>query len=173
MDQQTIMYKLQEALAKGSGGLDELDALLTRAKADIVTAKREEEERVRLETEERGRRVADVATRMLNYELTSEDVAFILNGFFSSRNLKAVWTAADVDEVLNNCRKDEKAIAKSASSTVDWDKAAEELATGISDIISDLLGGAKKEEQKTVNKTNTNGKADDIINNFLKKFGLD
>lgn len=166
MDQKTIIDALQKALTGGQGTLDDLDHLLTRAKEDIAKAKAEQEEAERKAKVDYGNKVAEIATRMLNSELTDDDLAFIMNIFFTQNKLDAIWDAKTIRSMINDCTvAHENNKAKLNQLTSDLDKLLEMILNDIKD-----ESKSKKEvEKKQTKKDNP----DAVIHDFLKSFGLE
>lgn len=109
MDQKTILTALQHALEKGDGSLDDLSNLLSRAQADIETAKKEQAEKAKREAEKakiaRGEKIAELATRLLEGKPTSADVALVMETYFKSKGYEDVHvTAESVDEGIKASR---------------------------------------------------------------------
>ena len=109
MDQNTILTALQKALAGGSGTLDDLDALLDRAKADIVKAKEEaaakaeaDRKAKELDKAKRAQRIADLANRLLEDKLTDDDVAMVFESYLKSNGMDVKVTAESVREGVKN-----------------------------------------------------------------------
>lgn len=172
MDQSTILDALQRALSQGSGSLDDLDALMDRVKGDIAKAKQEEaaaakkkaeEEAARKAAEEKaklaqGQRIAELATRLLAGEPTSEDVAFMFQTYLRHSGIEdAEVTAEGIEEGL---------------------KASHELNSALNELaesFADLFGGFV-DKNKNVNqpkpRENRKETADDVIARFLKSHGL-
>lgn len=166
MDQKTIIDALQKALTGGQGTLDDLDRLLTRAKEDIAKAKVEQEEAERKAKVDYGNKVAEIATRMLNSELTDDDLAFIMNIFFTQNKLDAIWDGKTIRNMVNDCAAaQDNHKAKINQLTNDLDKLLELLLNSEND-----KSKSKKEvEKKQTKKDNP----DAVIHDFLKSFGLE
>lgn len=186
MDQNKIIEGLQKALANGTGDLDDLDALLVKAREDIEATKKAEAEakaaaeakaKKDREEAERGQRIAQMATRMINGELSNADVAMVLNQAFKQADMPEVWTGESVHELLQQCKdteptkKVEKPVLKKerVNEAVD---ALDELAKALADLFhidTKDIKGAKINVRE-------NGKPakdpDAVINKFLKDFGL-
>lgn len=166
MDQKTIIDALQKALTGGQGTLDDLDRLLTRAKEDIAKAKVEKEEAERKAKVDYGNKVAEIATRMLNSELTDDDMAFIMNIFFTQNKLDAIWDAKTIRSMINDCTvAQDNHKAKVNQLTDDLDKLLELLLNSI----EDKPKSKKEVEKKQTKKDNP----DAVIHDFLKSFGLE
>ena len=166
MDQKTIIDALQKALTGGQGTLDDLDNLLTRAKKDIAQAKAEQEEAERKAKTDYGNKVADIATRMLNSELTDDDMAFIMNIFFKQNKLDAIWDAKTIRSMVNDCiTAHEENKAKTNQLVNDLDKLLEMILNSI----NDEPKSKKEVEKKQTKKDNP----DAVIHDFLKSFGLE
>lgn len=162
MDQKTIIDALQKALTGGQGSLDDLDNLLTRAKEDIAKAKQEQAAAARKAEAERGSKIAEIATNMLNREISDADMAYVMNIYFEQNKLDAVWNAKNVRELITECtavnqRKNARTVQISDS-----------LTSLLDEIIKDLAG-----DTKTSTKKDTKDDPDATIRNFLKNFGLD
>lgn len=150
--QKEIMNALLGALEKGDGDLSSLDALMDRVKKDIAEAKAEE--RARKEKEEaelnaRGKKIADMATRVLNDEATEADVALVMESYMHNLGMKdAKVSAKDVQEA----------------------KEAADKATGALDVVlealDDLFTLDEKPKAKAVKQSTKS--ADDVLNEFLK-----
>lgn len=156
MDQNTILTALQKALAGGSGTLDDLDALLDRAKADIVKAKEEaaakaeaDRKAKELDKAKRAQRIADLANRLLEDKLTDEDVAMVFESYLKSNGLDVKVTAEAVREGVKNSN--------------EMDKAMKELTEAFEELFN--LKNAKKAPKKAAD-------PDDAIGDFLKRMGL-
>lgn len=154
MDQNTILTALQKALAGGSGTLDDLDALLDRAKADIVKAKEEaaakaeaDRKAKELDKAKRAQRIADLANRLLEDKLTDDDVAMVFESYLKSNGMDVKVTAEAVREGVKNSN--------------EMDQAMKELA----DAFEELLNMKKPAKRKPVD-------PDDAIGDFLKRMGL-
>lgn len=167
MDQKTIIEGLQKALANGSGTLDDLETLLNRAKADILVAKEAEAEAKEKAKAARGKKVADIANRILNEETTDEDMALIMNGWLAAKGYKGCDFSA---ESLRNMFEEGERAAKK-----DWFN--KDINKAIDDIV-DSVGkwtAAYKEYQNgkcVKNEKVTSDDPDDVIAKFLKSFGL-
>ena len=150
--QKEIMNALLGALEKGDGDLSSLDALMDRVEKDIAEAKAEE--RARKEKEEaelnaRGKKIADMATRVLNDEATEADVALVMESYMHNLGMKdAKVSAKDVQEA----------------------KEAADKATGALDIVlnalDDLFTLDEKPKAKAAKQSTKS--ADDVLNEFLK-----
>lgn len=174
MNKDTIITGLMRALENGNGNLDDLNALLDRVKIDIATVKREEEEaeqkrqaeierkhREEMEhkrqEEERAQGIAALATRLLNNELTSDDVAMVLNSFFNSKGETIKFNSKDIDEMVGMSHELNNTISNFAKTLSD-----------IFDTITDLNDNKKIEDKKSAVKSSD----DEVIDNFLKKLGI-
>lgn len=162
MDQKTIIDALQKALTGGQGSLDDLDNLLTRAKEDIAKAKQEAAEAARKAEADRGNKIAEIATNMLNREITDDDMAFVMNTYFAQNKLDTVWNAKNVRELITDCTALNQ---RKSTRTV---QISDSLTSLLDEIIKDLSGDAKPTVKKT-----TKDDPDATIRNFLKSFGLD
>lgn len=156
MDQNTILTALQKALAGGSGTLDDLDALLDRAKADIVKAKEEaaakaeaDRKAKELDKAKRAQRIADLANRLLEDKLTDDDVAMVFESYLKSNGMDVKVTAESVREGVKN--------------SAELDQAMKELTEAFEELFE--LKNAKKPAKKSVD-------PDDAIGDFLKRMGL-
>ena len=174
MDQNKIIEALQEALTKGTGSLDDLDKLLVRAREDVVAAKKAEAEAAKKAEAKRGEDVAQIATRILNREMTNADMAFILNTYFGQHKLMQTWTPEGIDQLMSDCS-DKSDEAKQV------EKKAQEVADSIIQMLHDVLGldidpkdiEVREVKKPATKKPDINKKdPDDVINDFLKKFGL-
>lgn len=152
MDQNTILTALQKALAGGSGTLDDLDALLDRAKADIVKAKEEaaakaeaDRKAKELDKAKRAQRIADLANRLLEDKLTDDDVAMVFESYLKSNGMDVKVTAESVREGVKN--------------SAELDQAMKELTEAFEELFE--LKNAKKPVDP-----------DDAIGDFLKRMGL-
>ena len=178
MEKAKIVEALQAALAKGNGSLDDLSDLLKRAQNDIEAAKKAEAEAAERAKTKRGEDVAKIATRLLNSELTDDDMAFIMNVFFEQHNLNPLWTAKGINRLITDC--DDK-VSEAA-------KEAKQAVTGLCDFFNSVFGMDLDPDKLNIQvekdlrpkpkcdckKTPDNNKKDpdDVINDFLKKFGL-
>lgn len=156
MDQNTILTALQKALAGGSGTLDDLDALLDRAKADIVKAKEEaaakaeaDRKAKELDKAKRAQRIADLANRLLEDKLTDDDVAMVFESYLKSNGMDVKVTAESVREGVKN--------------SAELDQAMKELTEAFEELFE--LKNTKKSAKKPVD-------PDDAIGDFLKRMGL-
>lgn len=153
MTQKEIIDALQKSLTQGSGSLDDLSNLLARVQVDIDKAKQEEVENKRKSEDARGQRIAEIATRMLQRQLTSEDVAFIFNEYFYDKS----WTAKDIDELNEHMQNTSKV-------TKDLTDAIEEVLQNFANVFN------TKDAPKVDNKQPKD--PDDVLKKFLKDFGL-
>ena len=150
--QKEIMNALLGALEKGDGDLSSLDALMDRVEKDIAEAKAEEKARKEKEEAElnaRGKKIADMATRVLNDEATEADVALVMESYMHNLGMKdAKVSAKDVQEA----------------------KEAADKATGALDIVlnalDDLFTLDEKPKAKAAKQSTKS--ADDVLNEFLK-----
>ena len=157
MDQKKIIEALQKALAQGSGDLDDLENLLNRAQADITKEKaRLKEEQEKAEAA-KGEYVAALATRLLNGKITDEDCAYVLSAWGRINGLESEITAKDLRDTANtvlNVKQQSNTIMDELNKIMnDWNK-----------ILNDTK--PKQEDKKTCKD------CDDVIDNFLKSFGL-
>ena len=162
MTQNTIIEALQRALTQGSGSLDDLEALMDKAKADIAKAKQEEKEAARKAAEadklKRGEKIAELATRLLDEEPTEEDVAYMLQVYFKSKGIEAEVTAESIRDGM-----DAKA---------ELDKNLDELCDALGELFEALAPDkSKKSAAKPAAKPKAKT-ADDVINDFLRSHGL-
>lgn len=171
MNQKTIVDSLVKALTNASGSLDDLDALLERAKQDIVKAKDDErkaKEKADAEKKARGLKIADLANRVLDGKPTDDDCALVINTWMKSRGIEGTLTGKDLDEIFTNS----DAMTKKA--TEDIDKAIEEAVNAIGDLLKDLKFEINTKPAAEAKKPKPAVKDDpeDVINRFLKDFGL-
>lgn len=160
MNQKTITDALLKALANGSGSLDDLDNLLKRAREDVEKAKEAEKNAAAT----RAKNIADLANRLLNNEITDEDAAFVLNAWLAKKGHKgSPFTAKDLNEIFDS--------AEEAATTLNHDlnKALQDLTNDINEWCKNL-GAQYDKNKKPVEKKPED--PDDVINNFLEKFGL-
>lgn len=177
MDQNKIIEALQKALANGTGSLDDLDQLLSKARADIEQAKKDEAAAAEKAKREKGDKVAELATRILNDNMTAEDMAFVMNTWFVQNGLRDMWTAENINDLMCDCNK----------KTDECVKEAKEAINDLSKFLNDIFGihvdpsdinikieSDLKPKKKAAPQLNTKPKTDpdDVINDFLKKFGL-
>lgn len=105
---------LASAMLKGMNSqndfsFDEMLAILSSARQQLTTAeeekkKKQEEERKKML--ERGEKIAAIATRMLDRQMTPDDLAFAMNCYNESHNLSdIVMTAEDVESIYKNAKK--------------------------------------------------------------------
>jgi len=161
MDQKTIIEALQKALADGTGSFDDLYNLLEHAQEDIAEAKaaeakaKEEAERKRAQY---GVKVAELANRMIDDELTDDDCAMVLNAWFKAHGIKnAGFTGDQLKEIFIVGEKQAKDITK--------------FAQDICTVVDTLNKNWKVQATpKTEKKKETD--PSDVIDNFLKSFGL-
>ena len=146
------MNALLGALEKGDGDLSTLDALMDRVKKDIAEAKAEEKARKEKEAAElnaRGKKIADMATRVLNDEATEADVALVMESYMHNLGMKdAKVSAKDVQEA--------KAAADKATNALDV----------VLEALDDLFSLDEKPKPKTAKQPTRS--ADDVLNEFLK-----
>ena len=160
MDQNTIIEALQKALAKGSGDLDDLNNLLARAQADIVRAKEEQKKQKAEAEKKRGEDIAALANRLLNNATTAADCAYVLNTWRKINNVGGMdFTEDDINSVAE--------ISKHAK---DFEDAIVELAETILEKPAEQTK-SKSKCKVTIEQPKTES-ADDIIDKFLKSFGL-
>lgn len=165
MDKNTIIEALKRSLEQGQGGLDDLDTLLDRVKADIAKAKQEEERAAReveaaakakkeAEQKAKAEGIAELATRLLNGETTAADVAQVMQTYMNANDIEGEVTAKGIEEGF---------------------KASQELHGALDELVDSLgeLFGMFHED-KPVQKYDNNRKetADDVIARFLKSHGL-
>jgi cob(I)alamin adenosyltransferase len=151
MDKKTIIDGLLHALDKGQGNLDDLDALLNKAKEDIAQAKAELKQKEEEETRVRAQNIAELATRLLNNELTSDDVALVLGSYMKTKGIDNNITAEEIEQ----CLLQEKEL----------DSQVDELINSLSDLFSAISMACDKKSAKA--KDN-----DDTIDKFLKSIGV-
>lgn len=105
---------LASAMLKGMNSqsdfsFDEMLAILNSARQQLTTAeeekkKKQEEERKKML--ERGEKIAAIATRMLDRQMTPADLAFAMNCYNESHNLSdVVMTPEDVESIYKNAKK--------------------------------------------------------------------
>lgn len=177
MDQNKIVEALQKALAHGTGSLDDLDNLLKRAQSDIAQAKKNEAEAKEKAKTDRGNKVAQLATRLLNSELTDDDMAFVMNTFYAQHGLQAIWDGPGIAMLMT----------KSDEAAADLDEKAEKAIDDLCNFLNSLLGvNLDRNQIKTDCKVRKDGSTvkaeykgninkkdpDDVIKSFLEKFGL-
>ena len=177
MDQKTIVDGLLKALANGSGTLDNLDELLDRAKNDIATAKQEEieaqkkaaaEKEAQAKAQARGKMVADLATRVLHDETTDKDCAYVINSWARKNGFKdAGFTAQDMREIFESVQSTRK----------ETDKVVKEFEDILSEFCKSLESfddkhNMPKYEGKKPAAMSKKNDPEDVIDNFLKTFGL-
>lgn len=165
MDQNTIKDALKRALEQGTGSLDDLNALMDRVKADIEKAKKEEEEAAARKAEaekaqkeaefkKRGDEIAMMATRVLDGETTSADVALVMNSYLKARGMDAEVTAEGIEEGFKHSQ--------------ELNTALDELADSFKELV-DMFGMFDSNKEKVDNKKET---PDDVIARFLRSHGL-
>ena len=173
MDQKTIVDGLLKALANGSGTLDNLDELLDRAKDDIAAAKQEEIEAQKkaaaekeAQAQARGKLVADLATRVLHDETTDEDCAYVINSWARKNGLKGDgFTGKELREVAEEIKNTRKQTSKVMSEFEEIIEAFCQTLESFGDKHDMPRYEDKKPEKKKDN-------PEDVIDNFLKSFGL-
>ena len=174
MDQKTIVDGLLKALANGSGTLDNLDELLDRAKDDIAVAKQEEkkaaaEKEAQAQAQARGKLVADLATRVLHDETTDEDCAYVINSWARKNGLKGDgFTGKELREVAEEIKNTRKQTDKVMTEFEEIIEAFCQTLESFGDKHDMPRYEGKKPEKKPVKKDNP----EDVIDNFLKSFGL-
>lgn len=151
MDKKTIIDGLLHALDKGQGNLDDLDALLNKAKEDIAQAKAEQKQREEEETRVRAQNIAELATRLLNNELTSDDVALVLGSYLKTKGIDNNITAEEIEQ----CLLQEKEL----------DSQVDELINSLGDLFSSISMACGKKSAKAKD-------TDDTIDKFLKSIGV-
>ena len=165
MDQNTIQAALQRALANGTGTLDDLDALLDRAKSDILKAKEEaraKEEAAKKAAEaeklKRGDEIAKLANRLLQGEPTDEDVALVLEIYLKSKGLTDVQVSAEMirDSVDEGQKRSEE-----------LSQALNELAEAFAELLDELPQCRCKSAKCDDSKNDI-----DNIDKFLRQHGL-
>lgn len=156
MDQKTIMAGLVKALQNGDGDLSDLEQLLDRAKADIATAKKEAEEKAKRDAEQNKRKraegIAEMATRVLNDEVTAEDVAMVMESYLRGQGMDIHVTAEAVTEGTKHAN--------------DFGKHMNDLLEELADLF-DIDELKPNKTKKPVEKN-----ADAALDNFLKGLGL-
>lgn len=160
MNQSTIIDALQKALAQGNGTLDDLSNLLARAQEDIEKAKQEQEEAKQKAEEKRGLEIAELATRLLEGKPTDADMALVMNTYFRANDMPEIWTAENMRDLVLQCTKR----ATKVQSEVD------EALNKLDEVLKGLFGGLQEKKKKN---DKVEKDPDDIIADFLKKFGLD
>ena len=166
MEQTKIIEALQKALANGSGSLDDLDNLLTRAKKDIAEAKEMQKKQEEAAKAKTGAAVAELATRLLNGETTADDAAYVLNTWSAAQGYPCKFKGKDLDEI----------VGKANAQVKDVTDEFEQLIDNFCDTL--LKWGEKynfekpkcEKPKKEDNKKPAD--ADSVINDFLKSFGL-
>lgn len=173
MDQKTIMDALQKALANGSGTLDDLEGLLKRAQEDVTKAKEEEKARKAVAAQKRGEEIAAIANRLLEEKPTDDDCAYMVNAWMKAHGYDGdKLTGKDLNDIFINTETASKKIQKDldtainelADSLVDWAKA---LGIDVEKATVDT-----KPATKPAPKSTKDIDADDVIDDFLKSFGL-
>lgn len=157
MTQKDIMDALQKSLTQGSGSLDDLSNLLTRVQADIEQAKKEEVENKRKAENARGERIAEIATNMLQNQLTPDDMAFIFNEYFHDKH----WTGKDISDIEQNMREADK-VASNLNTAID------ELCETLEQMFGKKNCKCEKPKANVENKKD----ADEVLKKFLRDFGL-
>lgn len=168
MEQNTIIEALVKALTKGSGSLDDLENLLNRAQKDVAAAKEEQKRQEAEANAKRGAYVAELATRLLNDEITDDDCAFVMNAWLRTHGIKrADFKSSDLKEIMS----ESKETAVNTFIDEDLPKVLQDLANDIRSWTENLAKDCnRKPEKKPVKKDPTD--ADSVINDFLKSFGL-
>jgi hypothetical protein len=143
--QKEIVNGLLDALKLGNGDLGDLDALIDHVKKDIAEAK-VEEARKEKDLEARGKKIADMATRVLNDEATEADVALVMESYMHNLGIKdAKISAKDVQDA----------------------KAAADRTLGVMlNALGDLFSIDEKPKARPAKDTPKS--ADDVLNEFLK-----
>ncbi len=184
-----IKTALKTALKAGSGNLDDLDALLERAKEDIEALKQEEkrkeaerkakEDAARKQEEERkkkrGNEIAAMANRVLEDKATDADVAMVLTAYLRGRGITEITVDPSVVDVAFSITEE------------DWaniEKLIEKIAN-MDIITSNILGNKPSESSVSAAKTAKDIKAetstskeptstdfDDAVDRFLKDLGI-
>jgi len=168
MDQNTIKDALKRALEQGTGSLDDLNALMDRVKADIEKAKQEEEaaaarkaeaEKAQKEAEfkKRGDEIAMMATRVLDGETTSADVALVMNSYLKAHGMDAEVTAEGIEEGFKHSQ--------------ELNTALDELADSFKELV-DMFGMFDNNKEKVDKHINKKETPDDVIARFLRSHGL-
>ena len=170
MDQKTIMDALQKALANGSGTLDDLEGLLKRAQEDVTKAKEEEKARKVVAAQKRGEEIAAIANRLLEEKPTDDDCAYMVNAWMKAHGYDGdKLTGKDLAEIFANQNAAAEKISK------DLDKAIDELCNSVADWAKALgveYDNNKKYDYKKKPESKKDPSADDVIDDFLKSFGL-
>lgn len=167
MDQKTIVDALQKALAKGSGDLGDLENLLKRAQQDVIKAR--EEARIKEEEEKkaRGKQIADLANRLLEDEVTDDDCAYVINSWAKKNGLQGKgFTGKELRDIVNSILDARK----------EGGKVMKELDDMINAFCNTLekWGDSYNMPHADVKKPQIDNNKDpeDVINKFLKSFGI-
>ena len=171
MNQSTIIEALQKALANGSGSLDDLENLLKRAQNDVAKAKDEEKqakEKAEAEKKARGLKIADLANRILEGKTTDDDCAYVINSWMKARGIKGELTGKDLNEIFTNCD------AAANKVTEDINKAIDDVVNSLADLAGYLDVDLNKNKKNAAAKPKAKpaDKPEDVIDSFLKSFGL-
>ena len=162
MDQKTITDALRKALVNGSGTLDDLDALLKRAQEDIVKAKEEQKAAAAAAEQKRGKEIAELANRLLEGKITDDDAAYVINAWMRANGYTGDGLSGkDLHTVFDDTRDMNKL-------NRDFNAALDSLANSFTDFAK-TLGIDPNRDYKNKKPTQD---PDDVINNFLEKFGL-
>lgn len=172
---------LASAMLKGMNSqndfsFDEMLAILSSARQQLTTAeeekkKKQEEERKKML--ERGEKIAAIATRMLDRQMTPADLAFAMNCYNESHNLSnIVMTAEDVEGIYNNAEKLTDSFESSANYLDTLINSLKSLGIDLNSIIGNK-GNAQSKETDSVGKCECKSKSkaktndDDVIRAFL------
>lgn len=156
MDKNTIVTGLIHALENGHGELDDLEKLLQRAQKDIAAAKEEEEKRKEADLKKRAEGIAEMATRLLNDEITAADVADVFNSYLRTQNIDAQITAESIEQGVH--------------ATNELDNSINEFVDALGELFNTLAAKDKHyDNKKPAAKPDD---PDDVINSFLKGIGL-
>ena len=104
----------------------------------------------------RAQSIADMATRLLNDELTDEDVVMVFQSYLKSKGIDAEVSAVAVREGVERSKELENSLNE------------------LKDALGDLFGLNPVENFKyeNINKNKKPEDPDDVIDSFLRKFGL-
>lgn len=175
MDQKTIMDALKKALANGSGTLDDLDNLLKRAQADVAKAKEEQRAAEEKKKKEYANKITDLANRLLNGKTTDDDCALVINAWLEAKGMSAVpFKGEDLAKIFTAC-------ADAPKQPIDLDamlnsseleRALKEFSETMAELGRSLNTKPDKKVEKVEPKKKDEESVDDVINNFLRSFGL-
>ena len=163
MDQKSIISALQKALSNGSGSLDDLENLLKRAQEDIQDAKAAQKEAEEKAKAARGNQIAELATRLINGETTADDAAFVLNAWTAAEGYACKFNDKDLKMIISNAEDAGKKVTHEFEDIID---------TFCDALLKfgDKYGMEKPKVEKP--KKSKTVDADDVIDDFLKSFGL-